>query len=500
MSSNDLYKQYTDIIHKVVDIDYASAVLQWDQETYIPEKGAEFRAQQLSTLSGLAHDIYVAPELGTIMNELIKAKLSDRIQSRNVELSHKDYFREKKYSTDFVIEISNETSKAFHNWVKAREENNPSLFLPNLEKLVELKRREADFLGYEDHPYNALMDDYEPGAKVKEIDVLFTEVRNHLKEFIKRIAAKPAPKSDFLFFKYDKQKQWDFGIDILKQMGFDFTAGRQDISVHPFTTSFNPKDVRITTKVEENDFRSMTWSCIHEGGHALYEQGLSSEQYGLPCGEACSLGIHESQSRLWENVVGRSLNFWKANYSKLQNLFPENLSAVSLEDFYKSINAVKPSLIRIEADELTYHFHIMIRYELEKRMIEGSLKVTDVPDAWNEAYKNYLGVDVPTYRQGMLQDVHWSHGSFGYFPTYSLGSFFAVQFYNTAKKEVSDLEKNISEGNMKPLLDWLREKIHKHGRYYNPQELCEVVTGEKLNYRYFKQYAEEKYSNIYNIG
>jgi carboxypeptidase Taq len=500
MQSENLYKQYTETLRKVADIDYASAVLQWDMETYIPEKGAELRGQQISTLSGLAHDFFVTPAFGKILDELLKSNQTDKIKNKNVKLTHEDYIKEKKYSTDFVVELSNETSKAFPNWVKAREENNPSVFLPNLEKLVDLKRREADFLGYEDHPYDALMDDYEPGVKSKDIDVLFTEVRNHLKDFVKTISSKSAPKSDFLFLHYDKQKQWNFGIGLLKQMSFDFSAGRQDISVHPFTTSFSPQDVRVTTKVEENDFRSMTWSCIHEGGHALYEQGLLTEQYGLPCGSACSLGIHESQSRLWENVVGRSLNFWKVNYPKLQSVFPENLSKVPLEDFYKSINVVKPSLIRIEADELTYHFHIMIRYEIEKRLIENSLKVKDVPEAWNEAYKTYLGIDVPTYRHGMLQDVHWSHGSFGYFPTYSLGSFYAVQFFHQAKKDVPDLEKNIIAGNTKPLLDWLREKIHYHGRFYNSQELCEHITGEKLNYKYFKEYAEKKYSQIYNIN
>ncbi len=441
MSSEDLYKKYTEELRKVADIDYASAVLQWDMETYIPEKGTEFRGQQLSTLSGLAHDFFVTPDLGNLLEELLKTNQPDKVRNKNIKLTHEDYVKEKKYSTGFVIELSNETSKAFPNWVKAREENNPSVFLPNLEKLVDLKRREADFLGYEDHPYDALMDDYEPGVKSKDIDVLFTEVRSHLKDFVKKIASKPSPKNDFLFLHYDKQKQWNFGIEVLKQMSFDFSAGRQDISVHPFTTSFSPQDVRVTTKVEENDFRAMTWSCIHEGGHALYEQGLLPEQYGLPCGSACSLGIHESQSRLWENIVGRSLNFWKVNYPKLQSVFPENLSKVSLGDFYKSINVVKPSLIRIEADELTYHFHIMIRYEIEKRLIENSLKVSDVPEAWNEAYKTYLGIDVPTYREGLLQDVHWSHGSFGYFPTYSLGSFYAVQFYDRAEKDVPGLKK-----------------------------------------------------------
>jgi carboxypeptidase Taq len=282
-------------------------------------------------------------------------------------------------------------------------------------------------------------------------------------------------------------------------MGYDMQAGRQDLSEHPFTTSFNPLDVRVTTRVDENDFGNMTWSCIHEGGHALYEQGLPTDQYGLPCGEATSLGIHESQSRLWENNVGRSLNFWQFRYPELQNTFPGNLRTVSLHDFYKAINKVQPSLIRTEADELTYHFHIMIRYEIEKGLMDGSIDVKELKDIWNKYYQEYLHVKVPDDVHGILQDIHWSHGSFGYFPTYSLGSFYAAQFFAAAQKQVPGLDESIAAGDYQPLLNWLRTNIHPYGRFYTSNELCERVTGKPLEFSAFMEYANKKYSGIYGL-
>lgn len=299
---------------------------------------------------------------------------------------------------------------------------------------------------------------------------------------------------------YNKDKQWQYGLAVLKQMGYDFDAGRQDISSHPFTVNFNAQDVRVTTRIDENNFSDMLWSCIHEGGHALYEQGLLPENYGLPAGEAISLGIHESQSRLWENNVGRSLTYWKVHYPKLQTIFPENLKNVSVGAFYKAMNQVKPSLIRTNADELTYHTHIMIRFEIEKLLIEGTLKVKDLPEYWNTKYKEYLGVNVTDDAHGVLQDIHWSHGGFGYFPTYSLGSFYAAQFYTQATKDIPTLETEIEKGNTLPLLNWLRSKVHKHGKYYTAEELCINITGEKLNFNHFMNYANKKYAGIYELS
>jgi carboxypeptidase Taq len=493
------YEAYRTTMARIADLEYTLAVMGWDQETYMPEKGADFRAQQTSTLSGIAHEMSVDKELGDLLKKLHKKKGLDAKQARNIDESLKDYKQSKKYTTEFVELLSKTTSECFQAWQKAKKASDFKIYAPHLAKMVDLKRKEADMLGYKKHPYDALLDQHEPGATVAFLDVLFKDVREQLVVFVKKIAAAKQNSDAFAHKHYPKDKQWDFGIDLLKQMHFDFEAGRQDISMHPFTTSFSALDVRVTTKIIENNLKSMIWSCIHEGGHGLYEQGLPTSQYGLPCGEAISLGIHESQSRMWENNVGRSLPYWKANYKRLQNYFPQNLKNVSLEEFYKGINLVNPSLIRIEADEVTYHFHVLIRYEIEKALMEGTIKVADLPAFWNEHYKKYLGVKVTSDAEGVLQDVHWSHGSIGYFPTYSLGSFYAAQFFNQAHKDVKGLQQQIEKGNMLPLLKWLREKIHKHGKFYTAEELCIHVTGEKLNFKYFMKYATEKYSAIYHL-
>jgi len=286
-------------------------------------------------------------------------------------------------------------------------------------------------------------------------------------------------------------------VFLIRELGFDMEAGRQDLSEHPFSISFNPQDVRITTRVDEQDFSNMTWSCIHEAGHALYEQGLPVEAYGLPLGEACSYSIHESQSRLWENNVGRSRAFWNHYFPVLQSYFPEQLGHISTEQFFKGINKVQPSLIRTESDEISYHFHVYIRYELEKKLIEGSLQTKDIPAFWKEQYKSLLNVEVPDDRQGCLQDVHWSHGSFGYFPTYSLGSFYAAQMYQEAGKTVRSLEKDLQSGKTDALLQWLRNQVHRKGRFYTSEELCESISGKPLDVDYFINHLLEKYVSIY---
>jgi carboxypeptidase Taq len=372
------------------------------------------------------------------------------------------------------------------------------LFKDALREMIDIKKEEAELLGYDDHPYDALIDAFEPDAKTDQLTILFKDVREQLVEFVRQLNEKAQVDDSFLYKFYPKQKQWDYGIQMLKVLGYDFKAGRQDISPHPFTTSFGATDVRVTTRIDEHNFGNMTWSCIHEGGHALYEQGLPNEDYGLPSGKYVSLGIHESQSRLWENNVGRSLGFWKSHYGDLQQLFPGNLKNVNLNDFYKGINKVVPSLIRTESDELHYHFHILIRFEIEKGLIEGSLEVDDLDKIWNEKYKSYLDVDVPDDNNGVLQDIHWAHGSIGYFPTYSLGSFYAAQFFNQALKDVPNLTEQIEHGDTSKLLEWLRENIHQYGMTYNADELCEKVTGEKLNFKYFMNYIKDKYYLIYS--
>jgi carboxypeptidase Taq len=494
------YEDYKAHLQKVTDIQLAAAVLHWDQEVNMPAKGAGFRAQQLSTLSAIAHELSTDETFGKLLEKLSTDDSLNDEQSRNIELSLKDYQKAHKYSTEFVKELSMTVSEAFQAWDKAKKANDFSLFQQPLEKLVALKRKECELLGYEGHPYDALLNHYEPGITTAEVETVFEEVRAELVPFVQAIFSQAQNDDSFMYQSFNKDKQWDFGIDLLKQMGYDFEAGRQDLSSHPFSIHFSPFDARVTTRIDEHNLNEMIWSCIHEGGHALYEQGILTENYGLPLGETISLGIHESQSRLWENNVGRGLPYWKANFERLQSYFPEQLKEVNAESFYKAMNVVKPSLIRTNADELTYHFHVMIRFEIEKALVEGSIEVADLPSLWNSKYKEYLNIDVPTDSEGVLQDIHWSHGSFGYFPTYSIGSFYAAQFYAQAKQEIAGLEGQIEKGDSSELLAWLREKVHQHGKRYSAADLCEKISGEKLQFQYFMNYAKEKYGKLYGIA
>lgn len=494
-----LYETYKTKMRFIADVKNANALLQWDQETYLPPKGAAFRGQQISTLSEISHRLFSENELGHLLKELLGKEDLSVHQKRNIERTNEDYVKNKKYSSEFVRKLSEQVNKTFHSWIESRKQNSFSAYEKDLDALVQLKKQETDILGYEHHPYNALLDEFEKGATVTLIDRTFDNLLPVLKDLLDKILRQQQVDDGFLKQHYPKQQQWEWGMHLIKNLNFDFEAGRQDISEHPFSVSFNRNDVRITTRIDENDFGNMTWSCIHETGHALYEQGLPEDEYGLPLGEACSYSIHESQSRLWENNVGRSNLFWQHFYPVLQNYFPNQLKKTSSEDFFKGINKVQPSLIRTEADELTYHFHVYIRYDLEKRLIEGSVKTKDIPAYWNEQYKKLLSAEVPDDRQGCLQDVHWSHGSFGYFPTYSLGSFYAAQFYNAAVSQISFLEKEIRKGNTTTLLNWLREKIHSKGRFYTSEGLCNAITGTGLNANYFVTYLLHKYQPVYNL-
>jgi carboxypeptidase Taq len=499
ISSAGLYEEYTTRMRKIADIRHAADVLQWDQETYLPVKGAAFRGQQIASLSELAHEWFTDPSLGELLEELKGRGDLEESQQKNVGLTLEDFTEQKKFTPAFVRSLSETCSRSFHAWIRARAADSFSLFAENLEKLLALKKQEAGLAGYEGHPYNALLNQFEKGCTVGLLDKIFHDVRPPLLELLGSLRNRPQVDDAFLHKQYPRKEQWDFGMELIKELGFDFEAGRQDISEHPFTTSFNCKDVRITTRIDEKDFGSMTWSCIHEAGHALYEQGLPEEAYGLPLGEYASLSIHESQSRLWENQVGRSLSWWRHRYPRLQALFPQNLDGVSLDQFYGGINKVEPSLIRTEADEVSYHFHIMIRYELEKSLVDGSLAVNDIPGWWKEKYRDWLGVDVPDDKRGCLQDVHWSHGSFGYFATYSLGSFYAAQLYKAAEDQDDKIKTALREGETTPLLGWLRHSVHRHGRRYRSEELCRQATGETLDIRHFLAYLFDKYRNIYKF-
>ncbi len=498
-NTQELYINYQSKMQRIADIKNANAVLQWDQETYLPKKGSHFRGQQISTLSEIAHQLFSEEALGNLLQELLGKEDLSITQKRNIALTWEDYTKNKKYTSEFVRKLAEQTNKTFHAWIESRRQGSFSYFEKDLDALVELKKQETHILGFEQHPYNALLNEFEKGATVALLDETFTNLLPALKELLDAIACKPQVDDSFLHHHYPKDIQWEWGMFLIKELHFDFEAGRQDISEHPFSISFSPNDVRITTRINENDFGNMTWSCVHETGHALYEQNLPKENYGLPLGEACSYSIHESQSRLWENNVGRGLAFWQYYYPFLQKKFFAQLGNITLENFYSAINKVHPSLIRTEADEITYHFHVYIRYQLEKNLVEDSINTKDIPAYWNEQYKKWLDLDVPDDKKGCLQDVHWSHGSFGYFSTYSLGSFYATQFYDTANLHLKDLNKQISQGQTLSLLKWLQDNIHEKGRFYTPGDLCKEITGKTLDVQYFVNYLLEKYGAIYKL-
>ncbi|MFM2392920.1 MAG: hypothetical protein RLZZ546_902 [Bacteroidota bacterium] len=492
------YKDYVQKMQKIADISNAVSILYWDDEVYLPKNANQLRAQQLATLSGLSHKEFTDPKLGVLLKSLSKQKLTFK-QRKNIELTLKDFNKDKKFSTEFIEAKTSLISQAYHSWGKARQENNFSHFEKNLDSLIKTIKQEADIIGYKNHPYDAMIDLYEPGMTVDKLDVIFQDVKQNLLPFIKEKLAKQKVNDRFLHKKYPKDLQWKFGLDCLNYMGFDFTRGRQDISLHPFTTSFGADDVRITTRIDEKDVSNMVWSTIHEGGHALYEQGLDPNEYGLPSGTASSLGIHESQSRLWENNVGRSYSFWKYHFPKLKKIFPSQLEGVSIQNFMKAINKIGPNKIRTEADELHYHIHILIRYEIEKEIMESKIKAKELPKLWNKKYKDYLNVDIQNYAEGILQDVHWSHGSFGYFPTYTLGSFYAAQFMEKASKDIRGLDSQLKKGNTSELKGWLKKNVFQHGKTYTAEELCKQITGEPLNMRYFMTYVKEKFDQLENL-
>lgn len=493
------YNSYKEHLQKIAHLNSAMSLLSWDQEIYMPKNGSGVRAQQFSTLSTISHEMSTDPNFENVVNYLLEKGSFGFKEKRNLEESKYAIDSEKKLSSDFIKRSAIARSAAFQSWEAARKKEDFSLFQPDLQIIVDLEKEKAELLGYKDHPYDALLNLYERDLTVKNLEKVFTQVKTKIVPLVKAIQNKTQNNDDCIKQNFNKDDQWKFSLEILKQMQYDFDGGRQDLSTHPFTINFNAQDVRVTTRVDDNDLSEIIWSTVHEGGHALYEQGLSIGNYGLPSGEYVSLGIHESQSRIWENNIGRALPWWEHMYPILQAQFPEQLAAVPLIDFYKAMNKVESSLIRTSADELTYHVHVMIRYEIEKSLMEGSIEVKDLEDVWNEKYNSYLGVCPSKPTQGVLQDIHWSHGSLGYFPTYSIGSFYAAQFYATAKKQIPNLEKQLKKGDVSSFLKLMRKNIHRHGKLYSADQICENFTGEKLNINHFVKYAKEKYAGLYGI-
>lgn len=479
--------------------------LDWDLNVNVPSAGHRARAVMMGYIAGLKHDKFTSDKFKEVLaraGELAgKGKLKED-EKRVVTITLADFEKAKKLPVEFVAEFAQLCGESNEVWIEARAKSNFKIFEPYLTRIVLAKRQEAEYLGYEGSPYDALMDDFEPGLTSGFMSGIFIELKPFLVSLLDRIRRSKVKINNKLFLsrKYEIVKQSEFIRMVVEKIGFDFCRGRMDVSIHPFCESVHPTDVRITTRFKERDFVNQALlSLIHEAGHGLYEQGLLEEYFGTPLGEPVSLGIHESQSRLWENQVGKSLQFWSYFYPKLKQVFPRQLRDISLEQFYQAINVVEPGFIRVDADELTYNLHVAIRFEIEKDLIEGNLEVRELPDIWNRKMKEYFGLKVGNDADGVLQDSHWSAGLFGYFPTYTLGNLYSAQLFAAAKRQLPDLAGEIIKGNFMELREWLRSNIHVHGRRYSPKELILKATGNKPASVYLIDYLDRKYSDIYRL-
>ena len=499
MSLNELKVRLSNIHN----LDKIGSLLGWDQQVNMPPGGTAARAEQLATLATFIHDLFTSDATGKLIQSAeaeVNGANYDSIDASLVRVARRNYDREIKVPTELEAEIQRTTALAHEIWVEARATNDFSKFQPELEKIYDLVRRKAEYLGYKEEIYDALLDLYEPGMTTAEVRRLFGELRQELVPLVAAIAENQDAVDDSILHQdYPIDKQREFGEMVVQKFGFDFQRGRQDLAVHPFCTSFSCDDVRITTRFNADWLSPALFGTMHEAGHGLYEQGSARELDDSILGGGTSLGVHESQSRMWENVIGRSRPFWQHFYPDLQKTFPDALKGVDVESFYKSINASKPSLIRVEADEVTYNLHIMIRFELETAVLNNKLAIRDLPDAWNATTEDYLGITPPDNALGILQDVHWSGGVMGYFPTYALGNLLSIQFYDKAIAAHPEIPEETGRGEFGTLLNWLRENIHRHGSKYESMELVQRVTGEKIQTKSFMNYLRTKYSDIYGL-
>jgi carboxypeptidase Taq len=477
---------------ELVDLHHTLALMQWDQEVRMPRRAAEGRAGQFATLSGLVHRREVAPELGVLLAEAEAQKEVLSVEDRAlVRVMRRSYDQNTKLPEEFVAGFSRLTSQAQMAWLEAREQSDFAIFQPLLERLVVLSRQQAGYLGYTAHPYDALLDLHEEGLTTAKVAAMFGELQAPLVALVKRFSGRLAPLSFAEPFSSSGQEQ--FAEHLLVAMGFDFSRGCLARSAHPFTTTLGHHDRRITNRYAPKSL-DFIFGALHEGGHALYEQGIDERLANGHLDDGVSLGIHESQSRFWENVVGRSRPFWQRFFPELRRSFPAQFAHTGLDDFIRGINAVTPGLIRVDADEVTYNLHVLIRFEIEKGLIEGSLEVAELPRIWRDKYRQYLGVEVDSDADGVLQDIHWAHGSFGYFPTYTIGNLASAQIWEAYKKYDPAFTQTLAEGNLTKIREWLVREIHGHGGVYLPEELLTRVTGAPLSARPFLAYLEEKFS------
>jgi len=502
-NTSDKLQHLRHILAEVTDLNRAAMVLEWDQETYMPPGGVQGRAEQLSTLLTLSHVKFTSDEVGKLIEDLEDELASAPFDSDDasiVRVTRRDYDQARKLPPELVAEIARAGSVARPVWEKARHDENFGLFAPYLEKNVQLNRRIAFALGYKDRPYDALIDRSEPGMTTAQLRTIFDELKAAIVPLVADIKQHADAVDDSVLYRgFDPDLQVSYALNLVKRLGYDLERGRQDISTHPFSTGFGPGDVRITTRVSRDFFNECLFGSIHESGHAMYNQGMGREIDRTPLWDGASPGIHESQSRLWENLVGRSRAFWRHFYPSLKSVFPEPLKGVEEEAFYRAVNKSHPSFIRVEADEVTYNLHVLLRFELENELLEGKLKVKDVPEAWNSRFKSYLGLDVPNDREGALQDIHWSFVSFGIFPGYTIGNLVSAQLMEKIRADIPDLDAHVENGHFAPLLSWLRKNVHRHGRKFTPNELLERATGKPLTAGPWIAYVRKKFGALYGL-
>jgi len=500
MTDNSI-NQLKVLLGEIYDLNSTLAVLGWDQQTYMPTGGAEERGSAMATISRIMHLKITSEELQKCLS-ICEAQAAgwpeDSDEARLIKVTRREVDRRIRIPADWVASFAEATAIGQEMWEQAKGTSDFKRFQPFLERIIDLRREYASFFQPYEHIYDPMLDEFEPGLKTTDVLKIFAILRKEQVALIKEIASRPQVDASFLRLFYPENVQWDFGVEVVSRMGFDWNKGRQDNSAHPFTTTFGMGDVRITTRLIPDNLASALFSTIHEGGHALYEQGFSPAFFRTPLATGASMAVHESQSRMWENLVGRSKSFWTFYYPRLQSLFPSQLGNVSLDAFYKGINRVEPSLIRTESDEATYNLHIMLRLEMEIALLEGKIEVRDLPEIWRDRMKEYLGVVPADDAHGILQDIHWAGGLIGYFPTYALGNVISAQVWEAVKKDIPDLDDLIAQGKFEVLLSWLRKNIHVHGAKFETQELVQKVTGSPFDPHPFLKYLEAKFKEVYS--
>jgi carboxypeptidase Taq len=495
---NELKERFSEIMR----LNYIRTLLDWDQQVCMPpfDGAAKGRSEQLALIEGILHKKLISQKTAEILKKVKKIPNLTLIESALLRETERQYDIAIKIPNILVTEIAKTASLGHQAWESAKAKSDFELFKPYLQKMVKLKQEYAERIDIGPTMYDSLLDIYEPGATSIWISSLFKNLTSKLQNILNKIEnSSDKPDQSILRKYYDPEKQYKLSLEILKKLNFDFNIGRQDKSVHPFTASVSFYDTRITTRIWDNYLPACLFGAIHECGHALYEMGFNPEFNDTFLADGSSLGIHESQSRLWENTVGRSKEFWNYWYPILQKYFFENLKGYPETEFYRSINCVQPSLIRVEADEITYGLHIILRFELEQELINNDLSISELPEMWNTKMNYLLGITPSNDSEGILQDVHWSAGAFGYFPTYTLGNLYASQIFSKVLNKYPNLPEEFKTGNYSNLLSYLRENIHQYGRVYRPRELIEKVTGEDLNPEYFLKYLKKKFYSIYNV-